>query len=83
MAFYEEMVKFSTSDDCIVFIVQGENAISRLTALVGHYDPAKAREGTIRRLLGTSLMENIIHSSSDTETYKKEASMFFDSSTVS
>ncbi len=77
MAFYEKMVEFSTSGDCIVFIAQGENAISRLTALVGHYDPAKARKGTVRRLFGKSLMENIIHSSSDTKTYKTEMSMFF------
>ena len=78
MVFYEKMVEFSTSSDCIVFIAQGENAIPRLTALVGHHDPAKARKGTIRQLFGTSLMENIIHSSSNTETYKTEASMFFE-----
>lgn len=77
MAFHEEMVSFSTSNDCIVFIAQGENAISRLSALLGHYDPAKAEKGTIRFKFGTSLMENITHSSCDTETYQKESSLFF------
>ena len=77
MGFYEDMVRFSTSGDSIVFIVQGENAIQRLTALVGHYDPTQAVEGTIRRLFGTSAMENVIHSSSDKEAYQKEKSLFF------
>ena len=56
MAFYEEMVTFSTSDDSIVFIVERRDVISRLTVLVGHYDPVKACAGTIRHLLGTSRM---------------------------
>lgn len=77
MDFYEDMVDFSTLGDCVVFIVEGEDAINRLTNLVGHYDPAKAEEGTVRRLFGTSPMKNIIHSSSDTEAYEKEKALFF------
>ncbi len=78
MGFYEEMVAFSSSSDCIVFIAEGENAIGRLSALLGHYDPTQAEEATIRFRFGTSLMENIAHSSSDTEAYQKESSLFFD-----
>lgn len=77
MEFYEEMVAFSISGDSIVFIVRGDDAIQKLTALVGHYDPTRAAEGTIRRLFGTSAMENIIHSSSDSEAYRIERSLFF------
>lgn len=77
MEFYEEMVAFSTSNDCIVFIAEGENAIARLSALVGHHDPTQAEGGTIRSRFGTSFMENIAHSSSDTEAYQKESSLFF------
>lgn len=77
MAFYEEMVEFSTSHDSIVFLVEGEDANERLSYLVGHYDPAQAEEGTIRSRFGTSVMENIVHSSSGTETYQKESSLFF------
>lgn len=77
MEFFEEMVSFSTSNDCIVFIAEGENAISRLSALLGHYDPALAEAGTVRFLFGTSLMENIAHSSGDTEAHRKESSLFF------
>ena len=75
--FYEEMVRFSTSGDSIVFIVEGEGAIDRLTKLVGHYDPMKAEKGTIRQLLGASAMENIIHSTSDAKTHEREMAIFF------
>ena len=75
--FYEDMVEFSTSGDCIVFIVEGENAINRLKDIVGHYEPSMAKEGTIRHLFGTSARENIIHSSKNEETYKKEKALFF------
>ena len=78
MDFYGDMVEFSTSGDCVVFIVEGSNAVNRLTNLVGHYDPARAKEGTIRRLFGTSAMENVIHSASDVTMYQKERSLFFD-----
>lgn len=77
MEFYEDMVAFSTSGDSIVFIAQGKDAIRRLTILVGHHTPAEAAKGTVRQLFGTSAMENIIHSSSDTETYQKEKTLFF------
>lgn len=77
MDFYEEMVDFSTSGDCIVFIVEAENAINKLNDLVGHYEPLVAKEKTIRHLYGTSAMKNVIHSSGDEETYKKEKAYFF------
>ncbi len=77
MAFYEEMVEFSTSDDSMVLLVEGGNANKRLTDIVGHYDPTQAKTGTIRARFGTSPMENIIHSSSDPESYEKESSLFF------
>jgi len=75
--FYEDMVEFSISGDCIVFIVEGENAINRLKDIVGHYEPSMAKERTIRHLFGTSARENIIHSSEDEETYKREKALFF------
>lgn len=77
MDFYEEMVDFSTSGDCIIFIVEGENAINKLNDLVGHYEPLVAKEETIRHLYGTSAMKNVIHSSEDEEKYKKEKAYFF------
>ena len=42
--FYQEMLEFSLSGDSIVFIVEGDNAIDRLSNLVGHYDPKIAKK---------------------------------------
>lgn len=76
MEFYGDMVDLFLSGDCIVFLVEGEDAIKQLNDVVGHFDPEKAEVGTIRRLLGTSPMENVIHSSLDEEAYEKEKSLF-------
>ena len=75
--FYNDMIKFSMSDKCIVFVVEGENAIERLNFLVGYHDPYRAEVGTIRNTFGTSKMENIIHSCLDKNAFEKEYSLFF------
>ena len=75
--FYKEMLKFFLSGDSIVFIVEGEDAIVRLNNLVGHYNPVIAKEGTIRKRFATSLMENLMHSSSDEKAFWEETTLFF------
>lgn len=75
--FYEELVRFSTSGDCVVFIAKGENAIVKLTNFVGHWEPKQAKKHTIRHRYGRSAMENIIHSSATEEAFWKEVSLFF------
>ncbi len=75
--FYKELSKFSLSDDCMVFIVKGDDAITRLSDLVGHYEPMRAGKDTIRHRFGRSAMENVIHSSATEETFWKEVSLFF------
>lgn len=75
--FYEELLKFSLSGDCIVFIVKGNNAIARLSDLVGHYDPVQAEKHTIRHRFGRSVMENVTHSAETKEAFWKEVSLFF------
>ena len=75
--FYQEMLEFSLSGDSIVFIVEGDNAIDRLSNLVGHYDPKIAKKCTIRGRFATSLTENIIHSTLNVETFWEEVALFF------
>lgn len=75
--FYVEMLEFSLSGDSIVFIVEGEDAITRLNNLVGHYNPAIAKKGTIRKRFATSLMKNLIHSSSNEKNFWEEMKLFF------
>ena len=75
--FYEEFLKFCLSGDCMVFIVKGHDAIVKLNDLVGHWDPKRAEKHTIRHQYGTSVMENVIHSSATEEAFWKEVSLFF------
>lgn len=81
-SFYEEMLEFSLSGDSIVFIVEGDNAIDRLSDLVGHHDPVIAKDSTIRKRFATSLTENIIHSVLNLETFWGEVTLFFEVSFV-
>ena len=75
--FYNDLLEFSLSGDCIVFIVKGDDAITKLNDLVGHYDPERAKKGTIRHQFGISLMENVIHSTSTEEIFWKEVFLFY------
>jgi nucleoside-diphosphate kinase len=58
-------------------ILQKENAVAAFRELIGATDPAKAAEGTIRRLYATSISENAIHGSDSVENAKIEAAFFF------
>ena len=75
--FYEEFLKFCLSGDCMAFIAKGDDVIVKLNDLVGHWDPERAEKHTIRYRFGTSVMENVIHTTATKETFWKEVSLFF------
>lgn len=77
-AYYLEMLDFSTATDCLVFVVKGEDAITRLNELIGHYDPARAKPGTIRGRFVVSCMNNLIHSADDIVVFWQQVCLFFD-----
>src|SRR5699024_826379 len=61
--FYEELVDFMSSGPIIAAILEKENAVEDFRRLIGATDPAKAEEGTIRKLYAASLGKNAIHGS--------------------
>jgi nucleoside-diphosphate kinase len=75
--FYEELVSFMSSGPIIAAVVEKENAVDAFRRFIGATDPAKAEEGTIRKLYGFSLGENAIHGSDSDENALREASFFF------
>lgn len=75
--FYGELVSFMSSGPIIAAILEKENAVNDFRALIGATDPAKADEGTIRKLFATSLGENAIHGSDSNENAKIEGDFFF------
>lgn len=75
--FFGELVSFMISAPVVVQVLQGENAIAKYREIMGATDPAKAAEGTIRKLYAKSVGENSVHGSDAAETAAQEIAQFF------
>lgn len=75
--FYGELVEFMSSGPIIAAILEKENAVESFRKLIGATDPAKADEGTIRKLFASSVGENAVHGSDSDENAKIEGEFFF------
>jgi len=53
--FYGELVDFMSSGPIIAAILEKDNAVADFRKLIGATDPAKADEGTIRKLFAASV----------------------------
>jgi nucleoside-diphosphate kinase len=58
--FYGDLVRFMTSGTCIPMVLEAEDAVSRLRAVIGATDPAEAAEGTIRSLFAENKERNAV-----------------------
>ncbi len=76
-SFYEELVEFMSSGPIIAAILEKENAVEDFRKLIGATDPAKADEGTIRKLYASSVGENAVHGSDSDENAVIESDFFF------
>ena len=75
--FFGELVEFMTSGPVVVQVLEGEGAVLRYRDVMGATDPAKAAEGTIRKLHARSIGENSVHGSDAPETAAVEIAQFF------
>src|SRR5262249_52173500 len=75
--FFGELVTFMISAPVVVQVLEGENAIARYRDVMGATDPAKAADGTIRKLHAKSVGENSVHGSDAPDTAVKEIAQFF------
>jgi len=75
--FYEGLVDFITSGRIVAIKLSGKNAVKILREIIGVTDPAKAAEGTIRKLYGTDIQKNAVHASDSLKTAETELSFFF------
>jgi nucleoside-diphosphate kinase len=75
--FYGELVDFMSSGPIIAAILEKENAVADFRKLIGATDPAKADEGTIRKLYAASVGENAVHGSDSDENAAIEGAFFF------
>lgn len=75
--FYQELVEFMSSGHIVAAILEKENAVEDFRKLIGATDPAKAEEGTIRKLYAESLGRNAVHGSDSDENARIEGAFFF------
>ena len=75
--FFGELVEFMTSGPCVVIALEGENSVLRNREIMGATDPAKAAEGTLRKLYADSMGENAVHGSDSLENAATEIAYFF------
>ena len=76
-SFFGELVEYMTSGPCIPVALEKVNAVEDFRKLIGATDPAKAVEGTIRKLYAKNIQFNAIHGSDSDENALKEISHFF------
>jgi nucleoside-diphosphate kinase len=75
--FFDSLTTFMSSGRIVVMVLEAENVIERLRALMGATNPANAAEGTIRKRFATSIEHNVIHGSDALDTAAFEISYFF------
>ena len=75
--FFRELVDFMISGPVVVQVLEGEKAIARYREVMGATDPAKAANGTIRKVHARSIGENSVHGSDAPDTSVREIAQFF------
>ena len=75
--FFKDLVTYMTSGEIVAQVLEGEDAVARHREAMGATDPAKAAEGTIRKLFGKSIEANSVHGSDGAAAAAREIGFFF------
>ena len=75
--FLDSLVRFMTSGPVVPMLLEKENAVDDLRALIGATDPKKAACGTIRQEIAVDIEKNSVHASDSDENAAKEIRHFF------
>ena len=75
--FFSELTRFMSRGPIVVLALEAEEAIAKWREVIGATDPAKAADGTIRKLHGKDVGENAVHGSDAPETAANEIGYFF------
>ena len=75
--FFPSLTDFMSSGPCVVMVLEGEGAISKIRELMGATDPKKATLGTLRAEYAESIEHNVVHGSDGPETARWEINHFF------
>ena len=77
--FYSKLIKYMTSDQVVVLLLEGDNAINAYRSLMGSTNPEEAKDGTIRKLHAVNTTYNSVHGSDSPENARIEIDFFFNS----
>ena len=77
ITFFKDLVAFMTSGPVVLMCLERDGAIAHWRETMGATDPAKAAEGTIRKLYATNIEKNTVHGSDAPETAAFELGWFF------
>ena len=75
--FYDKLCNYLSSGPIVAMILEGENVVSKNRELMGATDPAKANEGTLRKMYGLSIDKNSVHGSDSLKNAEIEIDFFF------
>jgi nucleoside-diphosphate kinase len=75
--FFAELVEFMTEGPVVLLALERADAVAKWREVMGATDPAKADEGTIRKLYGTNVGRNASHGSDSIENAAIELAWFF------
>ncbi|MGZ4480081.1 MAG: nucleoside-diphosphate kinase [Nocardioidaceae bacterium] len=75
--FYPPLREFITSGPLVALVLEGDEAIAVVRALVGATDGRQAAAGTIRGDYSLSNRENLVHASDSAESAAREIANFF------
>ena len=75
--FFGELTQFMSRGPIVAIALERAEAIQKYRDVIGATDPAKAADGTLRKLFGANVGENALHGSDSPETARFEIGYFF------
>jgi len=75
--FFDELIAFMTEGPVVLLALEREDAVAKWREVMGATNPAKADEGTVRKLYGTDIGRNASHGSDSQENAAIELAWFF------
>lgn len=75
--FFENLVSYISSGPVVLLVLEGNGVINHHREVMGATDPAKAKEGTLRKQYGLSIDKNSVHGSDSPTSAQREIQFFF------
>jgi len=75
--FLDDLVEFMASGPVVPVLLEKENAVPDLRALIGATDPGRAACGTLRQEIAEDIQANSVHASDSPENAATEIAFFF------